>query len=91
MTRYPPGRSARAAAQTTHDVIANHTHAVALLETTVRRGDVTLTYHTAEIYHLRDGELSARWAFSDDTEAINRSSREACRGGMNGAGPRRLG
>jgi hypothetical protein len=26
----------------------------------------------AEIYHVRDGKISARWAFSDDTEAINR-------------------
>jgi ketosteroid isomerase-like protein len=25
----------------------------------------------AEIYHIRDGKISARWAFSDDTAAIN--------------------
>jgi ketosteroid isomerase-like protein len=53
-------------------VIANDTHAVALLETTFRKGDETFTYRTAEIYHIRDGKISARWAFSDDTEAINR-------------------
>jgi ketosteroid isomerase-like protein len=58
--------------QKTHDVIANDTHAVALLETTFRKGDETFTYRTAEIYHVRDGKISARWAFSDDTEAINR-------------------
>ena len=58
--------------QSTHDVLANDEHAVALLETTFRRGDETLTYRTAEIYHMRDGKISARWAFSDDTEAINR-------------------
>jgi ketosteroid isomerase-like protein len=58
--------------QKTHDVIANDTHAVALLETTFRKGDETFTYRTAEIYHIRDGKISARWAFSDDTEAINR-------------------
>ncbi len=59
-------------AASTHDVIANDEHVVALLETTFRRGDETLTYRTAEIYHMRDGKISARWAFSDDTEAINR-------------------
>jgi ketosteroid isomerase-like protein len=53
-------------------VIANDTHAVALLETTFRKGDETFTYRTAEIYHVRDGKITARWAFSDDTEAINR-------------------
>lgn len=58
--------------QTTHDVLANDDHAIALLETTVRRGEETFTYRTAEIYHLRDGKISARWAFSDDTDAINR-------------------
>jgi ketosteroid isomerase-like protein len=58
--------------QSTHDVLANDEHAVALLETTFRKGDETLTYRTVEIYHLRDGKISARWAFSDDTQAINR-------------------
>ena len=57
---------------TTHDVLANDDHAVALLETTFRKGDEVFTYRTAEIYHIRDGKISARWAFSDDTEAINR-------------------
>ena len=56
----------------THDVLANDQHAVALLETTFRHGEKTLTYRTAEIYHMRDGKISARWAFSDDTDAINR-------------------
>jgi ketosteroid isomerase-like protein len=31
-----------------------------------------LTYKVAEIYHVKDGKISARWAFSDDTEEINR-------------------
>lgn len=56
----------------THDIVANDEHAIALLETTFRHGDETLTYRTAEIYHMRDGKISARWAFSDDTDAINR-------------------
>ncbi len=57
--------------QTTHDVLANDEHVVCLVETTMRRGDRTLTYRTAEIYHMRGGLVSERWAFSDDTAAIN--------------------
>jgi ketosteroid isomerase-like protein len=73
--RYAAGGSGPAyeqIGQTTHDVVANDTHAIALLETTMRKGGETFTYRTAEIYHIRDGKISARWAFSDDTEAINR-------------------
>ena len=55
-----------------HDVVANDDHTIALVETTVRRGDKTLTYRTAEIAHIRDGKVTERWAFSDDTEAINK-------------------
>ena len=55
----------------THDVIANDDHTIALVETTVRKGDKSLTYRTAEIMHIRDGKVTARWAFSDDTAAIN--------------------
>ena len=57
---------------TTHDVIANDEHAVGLIEVTARRGDQTLTFRTAEIYHMRDGKIVERWTFSDDTEAIKR-------------------
>ena len=61
-------------AASTHDVIANDEHAIALLETTFRRktDGAMLSYRTAEIYHMRDGKISARWAFSDDTDAINK-------------------
>ncbi len=58
--------------ETTHDVMANDEHAVAMQETTARRGGKTFTYRTVEIYHMRDGKISERWAFSDDTEAIKR-------------------
>src|SRR5436190_6842455 len=51
----------------THDVIANDDHTIALVETTVRRGGRSLTYRTAEIMHVKDGKVTARWAFSDDT------------------------
>jgi hypothetical protein len=53
-----------------HDVVANDDHMVALLDATATRGDETFGYRTAEIMHLNaDGEVSERWAFSDDTEA----------------------
>ena len=58
--------------ETTHDVIANDQHAIGLIEVTARRGGETLTFRTAEIYHMRDGKITERWAFSDDTEAITR-------------------
>jgi ketosteroid isomerase-like protein len=58
--------------ETTHDVIANDEHAIGLIEVTARRGGETLTFRTAEIYHMRDGKITERWAFSDDTEAIKR-------------------
>jgi len=54
-----------------HDVVANDDHAIALVQATARRGGRTITYRTAEIFHVRDGKVTARWAFSDDTAAIN--------------------
>ena len=51
--------------------MANEDHAIALVTATAHMGGRSLTYRTAEIYHVRDGKISARWAFSDDTAAIN--------------------
>jgi uncharacterized protein len=56
----------------THDVVANDEHCVALVTATATMGGQSLTYRTAEIYHMRDGKITERWAFSDDTERINR-------------------
>ena len=53
-----------------HDVVANDDHAIALGTATAIRGDRTLEYRTAEIFHIRDGRAAERWAFSDDTAAI---------------------
>ena len=53
-------------------MIANGGHTVGLIEVTARRGVKTLTFRTAEIYHMRDGRIAERWTFSDDTEAIKR-------------------
>ena len=56
----------------THDVIANDEHAVQLVTATATIGDQQLVYRTAEIYHMEDGKITERWAFSDDTERINK-------------------
>ncbi len=54
-----------------HDVIANDEHAIALVDATATRADGrTLKYRTAEIMHIRDGKITERWAFSDDTQRI---------------------
>lgn len=53
-----------------HDIVANDDHTIALVDATATRGGKTLSYRTAEIYHIRDGKIAERWAFSDDTAAI---------------------
>lgn len=54
-----------------HDIVANDDHTIALGTATAVRGGKTFRYRTAEIYHIKDGKITARWAFSDDTAAIN--------------------
>jgi ketosteroid isomerase-like protein len=54
----------------THDIVGNDEHVVALVDATGTRGGKTLKYRTAEIYHFKDGKITERWAFSDDTKAI---------------------
>jgi uncharacterized protein len=56
----------------THDIVANDEHAIVLVTATATMGGQELVYRTAEIYHMRDGKITERWAFSDDTERINR-------------------
>ena len=56
----------------THDIVANDDHAVALVTATATMGDQELVYRTAEIYHMKDGKITERWAFSDDTDRINK-------------------
>ena len=55
-----------------HDVIANDEHLIALVTATATRNGKTLVYKTAEIHHHKDGKITERWAFSDDTDAINK-------------------
>jgi ketosteroid isomerase-like protein len=54
-----------------HDVIANDEHTVVLANAHATRGGQTFDYRVAEIYHMKDGKITKRWAFSDDTAAIN--------------------
>ena len=53
-----------------HDVLASDEHAVVLTDVTATRAGRSLNYRTAEIYHIRNGQVIERWAFSDDTAAI---------------------
>jgi ketosteroid isomerase-like protein len=54
-----------------HDVVANDEHAIALVNAHATRPDgQTLDYRTTEILHVRDGKVTERWAFSDDTQKI---------------------
>ena len=56
-----------------HDILANDEHALALATATATKptGE-SLVYRVIEVYHVKDGKITARWSFSDDTEAINR-------------------
>ena len=56
----------------THDIVANDEHAIMLVTATATMGDQELVYRTAEIYHVKDGKITERWAFSDDTDRINK-------------------
>ena len=55
-----------------HDILASDDHAVVLTEVTATRAGRSMSYRTAEIYHIRNGQVTERWAFSDDTAAITR-------------------
>jgi ketosteroid isomerase-like protein len=53
-----------------HDVLASDDHVIGLGTATATLGGRSLTYRTAEINHVEDGQVTERWAFSDDTKAI---------------------
>jgi ketosteroid isomerase-like protein len=53
-----------------HDLLASDDHVIALGLAKAAHGDRSLTYRVAEIYHVAHGQVSERWAFSDDTQAI---------------------
>ena len=53
-----------------HDIVASDDHVIALGTAHATMGGRSLTYRTAEIYHVNNGQVTERWAFSDDTKAI---------------------
>lgn len=53
-----------------HDILANDEHALAMLRIHAERKGRVIDYDIIEVYHVRDGKCTERWAFSDDTEAI---------------------
>ncbi len=53
-----------------HDVVANDEHVLAMLKVHAERKGRSLDYAIIEVYHVRDGKCTERWAFSDDTAAI---------------------
>ncbi len=55
----------------THDVIANDDHTIVMAKAHATKDGRSFDYKVAEIYHMKDGKITARWAFSDDTAAIN--------------------
>jgi uncharacterized protein (TIGR02246 family) len=52
-----------------HDILANDEHAVILHESTITVGDRSHTGQYADVYHLRDGKLSAHWHLAVDAKA----------------------
>jgi hypothetical protein len=49
---------------------ANDEHVIGLVETTLNMDGESFTYRTAGIAHMKDGKLTERCAFSDDTQRI---------------------
>lgn len=49
-----------------HDILANDEHAVILHESTITVGDRSHTGQYADIYHVRDGKLTAHWHLAVD-------------------------
>ena len=49
-----------------HDVVANDDHTVALYEMIVEAEGKKLNARIAEIWHVSDGSVTERWAFTDD-------------------------
>jgi ketosteroid isomerase-like protein len=53
-----------------HAVTVGEGHVVGLVRAHATKGSETLDYDTAEIFHVRDGLVTERWAFSSDTARI---------------------
>jgi hypothetical protein len=54
-----------------HDIVANDTHAVALLRAHGERKGRTYDALEVDVFHLRDGKIAEFWSFSDDQYATD--------------------
>jgi ketosteroid isomerase-like protein len=54
---------------TVHHILADDSHAVVLLETTVTLGDRRQTSQYVDVYRLRDGTLTEHWHLPIDPKA----------------------
>ena len=52
-----------------HSVIADDTHGVVLGTSSASRGGRSLSLNTADVFHIRDGQVTEAWFFTDDQYA----------------------
>jgi len=52
-----------------HDILATDNHTVILHDTTISKGDRTITGQYVDVYHLKDGKLSEHWHLAVDPKA----------------------
>lgn len=53
--------------QEIHDVLANDTHGVALVNAHAERGAKTLDTHSVHVMHVEDGKITEFWNLIEDT------------------------
>jgi len=53
-----------------HDIVANDVHVLAMLRVHAERRGKQIDYDVVEVYHVKDGVCTERWAFSDDSARI---------------------
>lgn len=49
-----------------HDILANDTHGVALVNFSVNRNGESASGRAAQVFHMKDGKLTEFWSFNDD-------------------------
>jgi uncharacterized protein len=54
-----------------HDILANDTHAVALITASGRKGGKTMNSRGAHVVHIAGGKLTESWAFDEDQRQVD--------------------
>lgn len=54
-----------------HDILANDEHAVVLVKSRAKRGDVTFVGNEAHVFHIKDGKTTEFWGHSADQYAAD--------------------